>query len=364
MSDSRQFSGARTAVANISGCAPSHPDHTSALLAMAAAPPQTVAERAKFRTRRRAWIVTNGQVPATVPMWNGRASWRTGLDVWCHVYRDVLQRYHLSRRMVRRVAPLLAEYADSATGRNCAVSNHRIAVRAGCSTRTVSTVRAVIAVAGFGLEARRGTGSAETPFHARRVSIWHLTSRRPTAAETHFFHLPPSGDCAHTFRLGSLSPSEAPNASRSNFKRPRPRPRVTPEAPRDLHTQRLAGWLASTAIGLGARDGRHVVGQLCAALERSHLKLTAWTGPQLVKALDADMSARKITWPDRIDQPGPFLAARLRHLPATPAEEPRPTPPPSAPSPKPVVTQVGRQAQQRIRAMLTKPHLPRAPRSF
>ena len=368
MSDNRQFSGACTAVANIFGreivSSPSQPHHTSALFTPTGATPTGASERAKFRSRRRAWIVTAGQVPATVPMWNSRTAWRTGLEVWRHVYPEVLRRYHLSVRMLRIVAPLLAEYADSATGRNCAVSNQQIALRAGCSTRTVSTVRAVLAVSGFGLEARRGTGSPDTPFHARRVSVWHLISRRPTAAETHFFHLPPRRDLAPTVPLGSSSPSEAHTASLElrNQRKRRRAPAAHP--PRALHTQRLAGWLASTAIGLGARDGRHVVGQLCAALDSSHLELDAWTGPQLVKALDADMAARKISWPDRIDQPRAFLAARLHHLPARPPEDPRPTPPPTPAPTKPALTEVGRQALQRIRAQIAGARPPRLHRAF
>ena len=368
MSDNRQFSGACTAVANISGreivSPPSQLHHASALLTTTGGTPTSAAERAKFRSRRRAWIVTAGHVPATVPMWNGRTAWRTGLEVWRHVYPDVLRRYHLSARMLRIVAPLLAEYADSATGRNCAVSNQRIARRGGCSTRTVSTVRAVLAVSGFGLEARRGTGSPDTPFHARRVSVWHLISRRPSAAETHFFHLPPRRDFTPKVPLGSSSPSEAHPASPELHHQRKRRRAAAEHPPRTLHTQRLAGWLASTAIGLGARDGRHVVGQLCAALERSHLELDAWTGPHLVKALDADMAARKISWPDRIDQPGAFLAGRLRHLPARPPEDPRPTPPPAANPDKPTLTEVGRQAQRRVRAMIRGARPARPHRDF
>ncbi|RDH75441.1 hypothetical protein DVS77_27475 [Mycolicibacterium moriokaense] len=62
-----------------------------------------------------------------------------------------------------------------------------------------------------------------------------------------------------------------------------------------------------------------MVGQLCDALHASHLELAAWTGPQLVRALNDDMSERGITWPNEIVRPGPFLAHRLRNLPARPA---------------------------------------------
>lgn len=356
MTDSRQFSGAPTALANICGdetptAAPQR-GNESVLLTTADKAINTAAGRARFRTRRRQWIVAAGQVPATVPMWNGRTAWRAGLEIWRACHPEVMQRFHMSARMFRRIMPLLAEYADGATGRNCAVSNQRIARRAGCSTRTVSTARAILAESGYGIEAHRGTGSADTPFHARRVSVWHLISRRPTAVEARFFHLPRSGDTAATFPLGSSSPSEARTASRGDHTHQRRRRAAVCSSPRALHTQRLAGWLASKAIGLGARDGRHIVGQLCTALERSHLDLEAWTGPDLVNALQADMAARKISWPNHIDNPRVFLAGRLQHLPARPTPPTPAPPPPSAPEPRPVLTEIGRTARQRCRELL------------
>ncbi|GAT01882.1 putative uncharacterized protein [Mycolicibacterium fortuitum subsp. acetamidolyticum] len=48
-----------------------------------------------------------------------------------------------------------------------------------------------------------------------------------------------------------------------------------------------------------------------------------------MRALNDDMRARGATWPDQIVHPGPFLAHRLRYLPARPeagATEPKPIP--------------------------------------
>jgi hypothetical protein len=85
-------------------------------------------------------------------------------------------------------------------------------------------------------------------------------------------------------------------------------------APRDLHTQRLAGYLATHCHGFrSAHPGR-----FCDVLQRSHLRLRDWTGRQLVSALDATMRERSWYWPDRIVNPAGFLAFRLAQLPVSP----------------------------------------------
>ncbi|MBY6388570.1 hypothetical protein HG717_32320 [Rhodococcus erythropolis] len=109
------------------------------------------------------------------------------------------------------------------------------------------------------------------------------------------------------------------------------------------------------------------MGQLCDALHNSHLDLPAWTGPQLVQALNADMKRRGCTWPDQITSPGPFLAQRLRHLPARPAVNASSTSPSPAPPAAVLVDDIaaaGRpgatpsaarvEAQRRIREVLSR----------
>lgn len=169
--------------------------------------------------------------------------------------------------------------------------------------------------------------------------------------------------------MGSPSPSEAHSAPQQDLLTTKRRKRRLKRRhePRPLHTQRLAGWLASTATGLGARTGHHVVGQLCDALHNSRLDLPAWTGPQLVQALNEDMKRRGCTWPDQITSPGPFLAQRLRHLPARPAVSASSGGPPPAPSvavpadqagavdgPGSASSAVRTEAQRRIREVLSR----------
>lgn len=284
---------------------------------------------ADYRLRRRRWIVTVGSVPATTPMWVSRTSWTCDVAAWAasSTGQRTLRRAHLTQRLFTRVSATLARFADGTSGRHCAVTNARVALAAGCSSRSVTTVRAVLAEAAFAVEVRRGTGSAATPVHQRRPSVWHLTSRRPPVDNPTFCDLPRSRRVSGSVPLSSTQPGEAlraaPEDSSTPSQRPRRRGRHSPAIPRPLHTQRLAGWLASASAGLGIRTGHHVVGQLCNALHASHLDLEAWTGPQLVAALNADMKQRGLTWPDQITSPGPFLAQRLRHLPARPPTPPR-----------------------------------------
>lgn len=355
--DNRQFSALPAALANTSGdeiaASPSQHDHASPLLAPGDGTLIARVAPCQVRNRRRPWIVAAGAVPASVPMWCSRSMWLTQLEVWRTLNPHVLREYHMRAQLFRRILAVLARYADGATGRHCAVSNQTVADQVGCDRRSVTTARAILAASGYGIEVRRGSGSPGRPSHWCRNSVWHLISRRPTAAETRFCALPTSTNHSLKTSVGKSSPSEARGASKPN-PGPKRRRLVEGRGPRDLHTQRIAGWLASKAIGMHARRGRHVVGQLCAALDASHLHLDAWTGQTLIHALHADMATRGLNWPDRIDQPGAFLASRLRHLPARPAEAATPAPPAHQRQPHPPVTltDIGQAARDRVRACI------------
>lgn len=356
--DNCQFSALPAALANTSGdendASPSQRGHASALLAPGDGTPFEQLASRRIRNRRRTWIVTAGAVPASIPMWCSRSMWLTQLEVWRTLNPHVLREYHMRAQLFRRILAVLARYADGATGRHCAVSNQTVAEQVGCDRRSVTTARAILAASGYGIEVRRGSGSPGRPSHWCRNSVWHLISRRPTAAETRFCALPTSTNHPLKTPVGKSSPSEARGASKPDPRRTGRRPGAD-APPRDLHTQRIAGWLASKAIGLHARPGRHIVGQLCGALEASHLHLDCWTGQTLIHALHADMAARGLNWPDRIDQPGAFLASRLRHLPARPEEAATPAPPTHQRRPHPPVTltHVGEAARDRVRACIT-----------
>jgi hypothetical protein len=372
----RHFSVLPARLANVvcdgSASARSQDRHGSAFATPSPQTRSTRLEQADYRLRRRHWIVAAGTVAPTTPMWTSRTSWTCEVAAWAasSAGRHMLRRVHLTQRLFTRVTAALARFADGSTGRHCAVTNARVARAAGCSPRTVTTVRGVLAAAEFAVEVRRGTGSASTPVHQRRPSVWHLTSRRLPVDEATFCDLPRSRRVTGSVPVGSTPPSAAHSAPQRD-QSPRKR-RQRRQEPRPLHTQRLAGWLASTSAGLGARTGHHVVGQLCNALQASHLELPAWTGPQLVEALNHDMKQRGATWPDQICCPGAFLAQRLRNLPARPPVPPisRPTtghraiedthPSPAPPQPPSAPSAARLEAQRRIRELLAR-KLRRAP---
>lgn len=280
--------------------------------------------RAKRSRARRRWIVDAGQAPAATPAWTSRGGWLADLERWLLTDEGIAActRAHLRPSLLLRVAAVLAAHADHRTGRHCAVTNAATATAAGCSARTVTTVRRLLAEAGLAMEVRRGTGSVQAPTALRKPSIWHLVSRKAPVDNAGVFHLPPSRRDRRVTHVGKNSPSgrtRPPRRSQSQQRAPR--------TPRPLHTQKLAAGVIARSSGLA-----HVhLGHICDALTRSGLDLDAWSAQQITAALNADMRARGWTWPDRIDRPGAFLAARLRRLPQRPATAP--TAPAPAPAP-------------------------------
>ena len=134
-----------------------------------------------------------GCAPATTPMWTSRAGWLDELAAWADTEagRAACAR-KVRASMLLRVAEALAAHADHSTGRHCAVTNAVVAQLAGCSERTVRTVRGLLSTAGLGVEIQRGTGSATTPSSACRPSVWHLITRREPVDKPVVCRLPPS----------------------------------------------------------------------------------------------------------------------------------------------------------------------------
>lgn len=273
------------------------------------------AVRAQQRRARRRWIVEAGQSPAATPAWISRDGWLSELERWLGTDegRTARMRVHLRSSLLMRVAVVLAAHADHANGRHCAVTNAAAAAAAGCSPRTVTTVRRLLAEAGLAVEVHRGTGSAHAPAGLRRPSIWHLVSRKEPVDNRGVFHLPPSRRDRRVTPVGKNSPSGRTRPPRRSQNRRPPR-----TAPRPLRVQRLAAEVIARSVGL---DTVHP-GHICDALTRSGLDLDQWSAKQITTALNADMRTRGWSWPNRIDRPGAFLAARLRHLPQRPVAQP------------------------------------------
>lgn len=298
---------------------------------------------AAVRTARRQWIEHAGHTPAPTAMWTSRQAWLTDLAEWLATEEGgaACRRLHIKTALVLGVATVLAAHADHATGRNCAIANATAAQGAtggpngaGCSERTVTTVRALLRTSGLGVEARRGTGSAGF----RRPSIWHLISRRQpvehrTAGDA--APQPPAAVCdlplSRSDRRLSLVRESSPKA-RTRAPQPESTPRRRASArralraPRPLAVQRLADELVGNRYGRSGLChglGRGHIGNICDALMAAGIDPDLWSAKALADALNANMRAKGWSWPDRIERPGAFLASALRALPGRPAGAPR-----------------------------------------
>lgn len=296
--------------------------------------------RAQRSVRRREWVQQVGFVEPSVPVWTSRRGWVSAVCTWAGGpgLREVCQdtRVSISPATVVAVARLWARFADHDTGRNAAVTRARIAEKLGCAIKTVQRAWQVLCAAGFAVEAARGHGSNTGHTAGNRPSVWHLISRRPepeTAADPPIapgsgdaqpvenVPLPPSRRERWLSHLQKNSPSTRKRARTTKSPSKQPQQRAWRSAPRPLHVQRLAAELVSTEGGrrplCHGLDRGHI-GHICDALTRSGLDLDAWTARSIAVALNADMSARRWSWPDHIERPGAFLATRLRRLPVRP----------------------------------------------
>ncbi|WP_082948655.1 hypothetical protein [Mycobacterium sp. 1274756.6] len=263
-------------------------------------------------TPPRRWIERAGECPRTVPVWTSRAGWLTAVRCWAadtHGF-DADRRaagVSVAAPTVVAVAAVMADYADTATGRHCAITRARIAERVCCDPRTVTAVWRLLRAARWVYEASRGHGTDGTPALGRRPSVYHLVSRRPPVDNRGVFHLPPSGGCSSSTPVSLYSPSARPRAPQVQTKRGRAWGRC---APRPLPLQRLAAALVARTHGLGHGH----IGAVCDALASAGIDPADWTARAITDRLDADMAATGWCWPDRIERPGGFLAARLRRL--------------------------------------------------
>lgn len=277
---------------------------------------------------RRAWIERQGAADPATPCWPSRPRWVDDVRAWAAspdfaaVCASV--RVSITSATVVAVAVVWAGFADHGTGRNAAVTRARIAQTVGCAAKTVSRAWQVLGAAGWAVEAARGHGSSSGHTAGNRPSIWHLVSRRPVPAAADSVgnvHLPAKpGSCLLPL-VESYSPSVRGRA-REHVSPDQPRQRRRWRAtPRPLAVQRLADELAGNAYGRqGLCHGlsRGHIGAVCDALTSAGIDPAVWTARDVRAALDADMRATGWSWPDQIERPGAFLAARLRRLPARP----------------------------------------------
>lgn len=251
-----------------------------------------------------------------MPAWISRRGWLEDLQRWLGDEQGIAAcaRAHLRTSLLLRVAEVLAAHADHGSGRHCAITNAAAALAAGCSPRTVTTVRRLLAEAGLAIEIRRGTGAAHAPAVLRRPSIWHLVSRKVPVDKSPVCDLPPPRSGRRISPVGTSSPSAPARTQISTPTKKRPPRLARRSAPRPLAIQKLAAGVISRCNGFSQVHPGHI----CEALTRSGLDLDAWSAKDIATALNAHMRAYGWSWPDRIERPGAFLASRLRHLPKQP----------------------------------------------
>jgi hypothetical protein len=301
--------------------------------------------QAHRKAARRAGIERAGTVPASVSMWLGRESWTGSVREWVsspafgEVRAALGKRGAISAAVLIIIAVEWAAFADHATGRNVAVTKATIAKKIGCSEKTVQRAWAVLAAGGWATEAARGHGSPVGHTAGNRPSIWHLVSPRPFAEAAadvvDSVPLPAKpGSCLES-PVGIHSPSVRGGARRQDCPHENGRARrARRAAPRPLAVQRLAAGLVTPVCvrgDTGGPDARRSpllagldrgghIGAICDAISAAGIDPEAWSPKALAAALTADGQARGLYWPDRIERPGAFLAARLRALPPRPAE--------------------------------------------
>ena len=238
------------------------------------------------------------------------------------------ERVSITAATLLSIAAVMAEHADHATGRHVAVTRATIADKVGCDVRTVTAAWRVLRASQWAVEAQRGHGSTNTPSVGRRPSVYHLVPRREPRSVTrpvvHDFHLPPSGGVDLSSPVGSYSPSaRCAHAHNQSFT---PKRRHWRAKPRPLALQRLADELVGNDHGREpiCRGMQRVhLGVICDALTAARIDPAVWSARAIQNALNADMRARGATWPDRITNPGAFLASRLRRLSWSPPKPPR-----------------------------------------
>ncbi|SKS11089.1 replication protein, repA [Mycobacteroides abscessus subsp. abscessus] len=288
--------------------------------------------RALANERRRGWVERAGACAPRAPMWTSRNSWLDGLQRWAQSpalgQLCAEQRVSITAATLVSIAVVMAEHADHTTGRHVAVTRATIAHRVGCDVRTVTAAWRVLRASQWAVEAQRGHGSPGTPSVGRRPSVYHLVPRRdprparcrPVQEPVHDFHLPPSGGVGSFSPVGSYSPSGRASApARQDPGKGFKTRAVCPprrSTPRPLATQRLA---AALVAGTHSLDRAHI-GTICDALTAASIDPTVWTARAITDALNADMRARGVTWPDHITNPGAFLSHRLRRLNWSPPE--------------------------------------------
>ena len=145
-----------------------------------------------------------GTTPPSCPCWLKRSTWL--IAVACRLTdrkgKALCQRSgdEINPTTCLIIARVIAQAADSATGRNCALSNRTIAYRAHCGQRTVRRAKRVLIRLGLLFEAARGR------YLTRKERTWlfHTTHHPRTRLASLLHCIMPKNCLAGTVDTGHL----------------------------------------------------------------------------------------------------------------------------------------------------------------
>lgn len=240
-----------------------------------------------------------GTTPPSCPCWLKRSTWL--IAVACRLTdrkgKALCQRSgdEINPTTCLAIARIIAQAADSATGRNCALSNNTIAHRAHCGERTVRRAKRVLIQLGLLYEAARGRHLTRHErtwlFHAkghaciRLASLLHcLMPKNSLAGVVDTGHPPRRGkDIKKSLEISSHQ--HARTRARGHDKKTKPGSRrgvwgFAPTPP-PLAAQKLAAELISRCPHWGTHHPNWLAHVLA-----SHLDCTTWTANELLRELD------------------------------------------------------------------------------
>lgn len=265
----------------------------------------------------RSWRIP-GQPPAQV--WTSRRYWLRSVSsvLKSEKGRALCKAHRVAPDTCYAIAVALAEFADSATGRNVAASNRRIGALAArkigraeaFSHDTAGVARRVLAELGLAVEVARGRhlSKAERLLanehhggnQTRAASVWALISPREPDARP---YLPSRGFTPREGSCSRKSPTRARKRTRAPFGR------LCHHQNRPLAAQKLAAELVDR---IPALDRGHIGAIVDVVIET--VDYQRWNANDLVKLIDLDGQRRGIMWPATITKPAAFLRHRLAGL--------------------------------------------------
>ncbi len=307
--------------------------------------------------------------PARIPCWLNRNRWLTAVACRLTDKKGIAlcrcpgNEIHPTTCLA--IARIIAQAADSATGRNCALSNTTIAYRAHCGQRTVRRAKRVLIRLGLLFEAARGryltrkerTWLFHTQGHATRrlASLLHcLMPKNSLAGVVDTGHLPRRGkETKKSLEISSHQHARTRARGQEKHRKKAVRRGVgaPPTTPPPLAAQKLAAELISRCPHWGTHHPNWLAHVLA-----SHLDCATWTPETLLRELDTFYRDNNWTTPTTLNCAPRWLNWLLTQLqlPTHNEHAPQqpPTPTPATPPKTPATPETINHYMQQIRKIL------------